>query len=119
MVYGIVAPALPLPQTKSRTSDGERRFAEPKSERGAMYYSDDALTKLAEGYAALDGKLNTLLEKYIQLDLKSPRAQEFARQGFPRRLKVLVRCIANVFDEIPPECAFVSRKAGSGYGSHP
>jgi hypothetical protein len=68
-----------------------------------MYYSDDALKELAERYAALDGKLDTLLEKYILLDLKNPRAQEFARQGFPRRLKVLVRCIANVFDEIPPE----------------
>ena len=70
-----------------------------------MYYSDDALKNLANGYAALGGKLNTLLEKYILLDLENPRAQEFARQGFARRLKVLVRCIANVFDEIPPERA--------------
>jgi hypothetical protein len=42
---------------------------------------------------ALGGKRNTLLEKYILLDLKNPRAREFARQGFPRRLKVMVRCI--------------------------
>ena len=68
-----------------------------------MYYSDDALKQLAAGYTALGGKHNTLLEKYILLDLKSPRAREFARQGFPRRLKVMVRCITNVFDEIPPE----------------
>jgi hypothetical protein len=68
-----------------------------------MYYSDDALKLLAEGYVALGGKFNTLFEKYILLDLKSPRAREFARQGFPRRLKVMVRCITNVFDEIPPE----------------
>ena len=68
-----------------------------------MYYSDDALKKLAEGYAAIDAKLNILLERYILLVLKSPRAQEFARQGFPRRLKVMVRCIVNVFEHIPPE----------------
>ncbi len=68
-----------------------------------MYYSDDALKQLAEGYTAVDAKLNTLLERYILLDLKNPRAQEFARQGFPRRLKVMVRCIVNVFEHIPPE----------------
>jgi len=68
-----------------------------------MYYSDDALKQLAEGYTDVDAKLNTLLERYILLDLKSPRAQEFARQGFPRRLKVMVRCIVNVFEDIPPE----------------
>jgi hypothetical protein len=38
------------------------------------------------------------------LQLAPPRrAQEFARQGFPRRLKVTHRCIVNVFVGIPPE----------------
>lgn len=68
-----------------------------------MYFSDDALKKLADGYSAFGGKLNALLEKYILLDLRNPRAQEFARQGFPRRLKVMARCINNVFEAIPPE----------------
>jgi hypothetical protein len=68
-----------------------------------MYYSDDALKRLAEGYTALSGKLNVLLEKFIPLAVRNPRAREFARQGFPRRLKVMVRCIINVFDQIPPE----------------
>ena len=44
-----------------------------------MYYSEDALKQLAEGYVALSSKLKTLLEKYIQLDLRNPRAREFAR----------------------------------------
>ena len=35
-----------------------------------MYYSDDALKQLADGYVAFGGKLNTLLEKYILLDLR-------------------------------------------------
>src|SRR5277367_152246 len=68
-----------------------------------MYYSDNALKQLADGYAALGGKVNALLEKYFRLELQRPRAREFARQGFPGRLKVMVRCITNVFDEIPPE----------------
>ncbi|ABA05343.1 hypothetical protein Nwi_2086 [Nitrobacter winogradskyi Nb-255] len=70
---------------------------------GSMYFSDDALKQLADGYAAFGGKLNTLLEKYILLDLRNPRAREFAQQGFPRRLKVMARCISNVFEAIPPE----------------
>lgn len=70
-----------------------------------MYYSDEALKQLAEGYAAIGGRYDHLLEKYVLLNLKNPRAREFAHQGFPRRLKVMVRCIINVFDGIPPEKA--------------
>jgi len=68
-----------------------------------VYYSEDALKQLADSYARMSGKLGTLIEKFILLELKNPRALEFARQGFPRRLKVMVRCITNVFDDIPPE----------------
>lgn len=68
-----------------------------------MYYSENALKMLSDDYAALDGKLSNLLEKYITLTLANRRAIEFARQGMPRRLKVLVRCITNVFADIPPE----------------
>jgi hypothetical protein len=68
-----------------------------------MYYSGDAIKQLADGYAAFDAKLNTLLEQYILLDLKNLRAREFAQQGFPRRLKVMGRCITNVFEAIPPD----------------
>lgn len=68
-----------------------------------MYFSQDALKMLAEGYSAIDIKLNRLIASYGALDLKNARAREFARQGFPRRLKVMVRCIKNVFTLIPPE----------------
>jgi len=70
-----------------------------------MYYSDEALKDLARNYSAIKSKLTDLLEKYISLNLKNPRAQEFARHGFPRRLKIMDRCITNVFDQIPPESA--------------
>ncbi len=69
----------------------------------AMYYSEEALKQLAEGYVGLNSKLETLLERFILLEVKKPRALEFARQGFPRRIRLMVRCIVNVFDHIPPE----------------
>ena len=68
-----------------------------------MYFSKDALKNLAEAYAAVDVKLTKLVESYIGLELKNSRAREFAAQGFPRRLKVMVRCVKNVFSLIPPE----------------
>ena len=70
-----------------------------------MYYSEEALKQLADGYASMGSKLDALLEKFFLLELKNRRALEFARQGLPRRLKVMVRCIANVFGGIPPERA--------------
>jgi hypothetical protein len=68
-----------------------------------MYYSDEALRMLAADYASLRGKLDYLLEKYITLGVTNRRAIEFARHGVPRRLKVMMRCITNVFEQIPPE----------------
>jgi hypothetical protein len=70
-----------------------------------MYYSDDALKQMAKEYAGMNGKLGELVERYVLLELKNPQAREFACQGFPRRLKVMIRCIDNVFDKIPPERA--------------
>jgi hypothetical protein len=68
-----------------------------------MYYSDDGLKEMRAAYQTVDGKLNFLIEKYFSLDLKKARAREFATQGYPRRLKVMVRCINNVFEMIPPD----------------
>jgi hypothetical protein len=68
-----------------------------------MYYSDDALEELKADYQTVDGKLDHLVQKYFLLDLKNTRAKEIAAQGFPRRLKIMVRCIDNVFGMIPPD----------------
>lgn len=68
-----------------------------------MYFSKEALKNLADGHAALDGKLNKLVENYVGLQLSKPRAREFASRGFPRRLKTMARCIKSVFALIPPE----------------
>ena len=66
-----------------------------------MYFSQEALKNLADGYSALDTKLDKLIEGYVGLQLSQPRAREFASQGFPRRLKTMARCIKNVFGLIP------------------
>lgn len=68
-----------------------------------MYFSEVALKTLTDGYAAIDTKLNKRVESYVGLQLREPRAREFASQGFPRRLKTMARCIKNVFALIPPE----------------
>src|SRR5690242_8449813 len=68
-----------------------------------MYYSEEGLKKLADAYAAIPAKIDNILVKYILLDLKNPRAREFAHQGFIRRLKIMLRCVVNVFVGIPPE----------------
>src|ERR1700748_1920683 len=70
-----------------------------------MYYSDDMLKEMKASYQTVDGKLNYLVEKYFLLGLKTPRAKEFASQGYPRRLKIMVRCMDNVFAMIPPDRA--------------
>jgi hypothetical protein len=68
-----------------------------------MYFADEPIKEMSAGYAAMRGKLNNLVEAYILREFTNPRAREHASQGFPRRLKVMVRCIDNVFGEIPPD----------------
>ena len=70
-----------------------------------MYYHADALKEMSANYQALQGKLNQLIETYFFREFKNPRAREHATHGFPRRLKVMVRCIDNVFEKIPPDRA--------------
>jgi hypothetical protein len=52
---------------------------------------------------SVSGKLNHLVEHYTLLNLANSRAKEFATQGYPRRLKIIVRCMHNVFTLIPPD----------------
>jgi hypothetical protein len=68
-----------------------------------MYYSEDALRQLAQEYTALNVKYARLFEAYVTLPLQNPRAHEFARHGFVRRIKIMVRCVVNVFNGIPPQ----------------
>ena len=70
-----------------------------------MYFCEEAIKEMSAGYQSVRTKLNSLVEAYILCDFKNPRAREHASQGFPRRLKVIARCIDNVFQTIPPDRA--------------
>jgi hypothetical protein len=68
-----------------------------------MYFGEEAIKEMGAGYQSVRDRLNNLVEAYILHEFKNPRASEHASQGFPRRLKVMVRCIDNVFQKIPPD----------------
>jgi hypothetical protein len=68
-----------------------------------MYFSDDALKKLEVEYRTLNKKLEKLFEGYVLRKYQDPRAREHANQGFARRLRIMVRCIDNVFRMLPPD----------------
>jgi hypothetical protein len=68
-----------------------------------MYFADEAIQEMSSGYQTVHGKLNNLVEAYILQEFKDTRAREHASHGFTRRLKLMVRCIDNVFQNIPPD----------------
>ena len=68
-----------------------------------MIFSQEDLEKLQEGYLAVSAKYQRLMLAYVTRNYENPQAQEYARQGFSRRLKTLVRCIDKVFEILPPD----------------
>ncbi|MSO93944.1 MAG: hypothetical protein EXQ86_11175 [Rhodospirillales bacterium] len=68
-----------------------------------MVFSKEDIENLAKEHEAVVGKYQQLLTGYLERTYKNQRAQEFAKQGFSRRLKTLVRCIERVFEILPPD----------------
>lgn len=68
-----------------------------------MFFPEEDLEKLQDEYLAVAGKYQQLLMAYVKRDYKDCRACEYARHGFSRRLKTLVRCVNNVFAILPPD----------------
>ena len=68
-----------------------------------MIFSQEDLEKLKKEYLTVSGKHQRLVEDYLVRNYKNSRAQEYARQGFSRRLKTLVRCIDKIFEILPPD----------------
>lgn len=68
-----------------------------------MYFSEDALKKIAASYATIDSRYRKLLFAYVCRTFANDKAKEYATQGFPRRLKILVRCVHQIFQLLPPE----------------
>jgi hypothetical protein len=68
-----------------------------------MYFTEKALQQLHEGRRKISGEYHRLLMSYVSLKLKDNRAREYASHGFPRRLRIMARCVDNVFTILPPE----------------
>lgn len=68
-----------------------------------MYFTDEQLKELRAEYGRVKPKFLALQEAYIVHDFKNPRAREHATQGFGRRLKTMVRCMQNIFENVPPD----------------
>ncbi len=57
---------------------------------------------MEEELALLPQRSQGLLTEFTTLGLKDPRAKEFATHGFARRIRIIERCIDNVFKLLPP-----------------
>ncbi len=68
-----------------------------------MYYSEEAAQKLNEDLLSIRAKYRDLLEKFVRHKFECSKAEEYATHGFGRRLRVMVRCIENVFEQLPPD----------------
>lgn len=67
------------------------------------YFSTKALSDLHREARRVAAKQAALQERFLKREFREERAKEFAHHGFVRRLKILARCIENVFALIPPE----------------
>lgn len=66
------------------------------------FYSQSAVDQLRRGYAKVRPKFNSLLIHFVtRRTYVSARGRELAENGLARRLKVMVRCVENVFRLLP------------------
>lgn len=69
----------------------------------ACYFSKDDLAKLNNGRDHIRQQSRELQRTFMVRSYKTPRAREYAHQGFCRRLDELARAIDFVFNVLPPE----------------
>jgi hypothetical protein len=68
-----------------------------------MTFTEDAIEKLRDEYHQVNSRYHKLLRAFVSRKYNDSSAQEYATHGFPRRLRLLTRCIHNVFEFLPPE----------------
>jgi len=73
-----------------------------ETESTAMF-SEKMLDDLAEARARVKRQYYNLLTTFVERPFRNATAKEYATHGFPRRVKMLVRCVHRVFDLLPPE----------------
>lgn len=69
----------------------------------ACFFSAETLAKLTETRADIKARFDELQTLLLSRKFKSPRAEEYARQGLGRRLDEMNRAIDFIFDIVPPE----------------
>jgi hypothetical protein len=68
-----------------------------------LYFNEEALQQLRQGFEALPGKTAELIEKYATRTYSNELAKGFGHHGFMRRVPTLERCIENVFGLVTRE----------------
>lgn len=66
------------------------------------YFSDAALAGIERDYNAVKDAYAALSEAVIFREYANDRAREYAHHGLARRLKILITCISNVYELLPP-----------------
>ena len=70
-------------------------------------FSSEDLERFYDSYMAAHGKLEALAAAYAGKGFRDERARGFARDGFPRRLALMVHCIEMAMEDVPPRIHWV------------
>lgn len=68
-----------------------------------MFFSPEQIRELNIEYETISDKYEQLITAYVRRPYNVDLAREHALHGFSRRLKVIKRCIDNIFHELPPD----------------
>ncbi len=68
-----------------------------------MIYNEDSLNEITKEYDRIPQINNQLFREFYNLNLKltNDKAKEYLTQGVARRLKIITRCIENIFQIFP------------------
>lgn len=65
-------------------------------------YTDEELEHIENEFQQVQGQYEFLLHNYVWRNFQNEKAIEYAKHGFSRRMKTLVRCIKRLFELLPP-----------------
>lgn len=66
-------------------------------------YSEDAIADLHSAYQSVMDGYSDLLTDFTSFAYKTAEGREHGLHGYGRRLKILKRCVSNVYSLVPPE----------------
>jgi hypothetical protein len=68
-----------------------------------VFYSPEDVAELCRDAELVDARFRALRQDFIAASYHSTVAQEHAHHGFSRRLGTMARCVARLFDLLPPD----------------